>query len=370
MKDYTENPFVFAPRYRLLRHLTFWAMNILVFSFLYKVPEQPWLIQFIQSTIWVVAFIIYCYPVMFILIPNYLLKGKLNQFFLIALAWAVAGYFFNYLFRRYVFFNLTQYLNSKMNPGFAYTNPNPWAPAGYIVMNLMAGFGSMVLLFKFWVNKQKDYLNSAKEKVNAELQLLKAQIHPHFLFNTLNNIYAYSLRNSSETSQMILKLSSLLSYMLYDCMENEVLLEKEIDVMKNYIDLEKERHVNLEVSLNFEGDIRNKWIAPLLLLPFLENAFKHGIAEQFEKSWISMDIAVRQNLLRAKISNSKDEMEVVSKNGIGIENVKKRLDYLYPGKHTLKISDEGDFFVVNLFLDLDQYPSSEKSKTSSIANAV
>ncbi|HEU4576429.1 MAG TPA: histidine kinase, partial [Chitinophagaceae bacterium] len=321
MKDYTENRFIFSPRYRFLRHMIFWTVHILVFSFLFKVPAQSWWLQHAESLIWVLAFILYCYPIMYVIIPRFLLKGKLVQFFSILIMWGVAGYFFNFLYRKYVFFPLTAYFSAKMSLPFIYANANPWAPSGFIVMNLMAGYGSMIVLFKYWVKKQKDFLQAEKDKINAELQLLKAQVHPHFLFNTLNNIYSFALQQSPKTPELVLKLSSLLSYILYDCKQNEVPLEKELQVMKNYIDLEKERYAKLEVSLNLEGDIKDKWIAPLLLLPFLENAFKHGTSEQLETSWLSMDVSVRQNSMRCKIANSKNEMTLKGENGIGIENV-------------------------------------------------
>jgi LytS/YehU family sensor histidine kinase len=113
--------------------------------------------------------------------------------------------------------------------------------------------------------KQNEFLQEKQEKIVAELQLLKAQVHPHFLFNTLNNIYSSSLERSSKTPELILKLSSLLSYMLYDCKTDEVRLEKEIEIMKNYIDLEKERYGDkIEISVNIEGDIHDNYITPLL----------------------------------------------------------------------------------------------------------
>jgi LytS/YehU family sensor histidine kinase len=228
-------------------------------------------------------------------------------------------------------------------------------PASYLELTTAAGITSLIVLFKHWMKKQQEWMQAEKEKVTAELQLLKAQVHPHFLFNTLNNIYSFSLENSPKTPGLIVKLSSLLSYMLYDCKAEQVLLEKEIEVMKAYIDLEKERYANrLEISVNIEGDIKDKYIAPLLLLPFLENAFKHGTSEQLEKPWLSMDIVVKQNDLRCKIVNSKNEFVAVSENGIGIQNVKKRLAFLYPDRHELKLSDEGDFFVVSLLLHLTE----------------
>ncbi len=196
-------------------------------------------------------------------------------------------------------------------------------------------------------------MQAHKEKMTAELQLLKAQVHPHFLFNTLNNIYAYSLEGSSKTPGLVSKLSSLLSYMLHDCKTDEVLLVKEIDIMKNYVDLEKERYGNrIDISWNVKGDIRNKWVAPFLLLPFLENAFKHGTSEQLNRVWLTMNIEVNDNELRCKIMNSKNQLTKVNNNGIGIENVQKRLYILYPGKHELILSDEGEFFVVSLQLEL------------------
>src|SRR6185436_14895397 len=118
-------------------------------------------------------------------------------------------------------------------------------------------------------------------------------------------------------------------------------LEKETEIMKNYIDLEKERYGNkIEISWDVEGDVKDKFISPLLMLPFLENAFKHGTSEQLEKPWLSVDISVRQDTLRCKIANSKNEYVPFSDNGIGIQNVKKRLEFIYPASHELKINDE------------------------------
>jgi two-component system, LytTR family, sensor histidine kinase AlgZ len=344
---FKENPFIFSNKYRVLRHLVFWTVHILIFSFLFKVPSQTYSEMLVLSAIWVPIFILYGYPIMYWLIPKFLLKEKYAQFSLMLLLWAIAGYFFNYLGRTYILFSVSDILGYKAN------NRNPWAANSYLSMNVMAGFGSMIILFKYWLQKQRDFLTAEKEKITAELQLLKAQIHPHFLFNTLNNIYSFSMKGSSKTTDMIAKLSSLLSYMLYDCKSNEVLLEKEIEVMKNYIDLEKERYGNkLEISINIEGDVRYKYIAPLLLLPFVENAFKHGTSEQLEKPWLSMDISVKQKILRCKILNSKNEFSRADEKGIGIENVKKRLAYLYPGKYELKLNDEDIFFVVSLMLEL------------------
>jgi two-component system, LytTR family, sensor histidine kinase AlgZ len=123
--------------------------------------------------------------------------------------------------------------------------------------------------------------------------------------------------------------------------------------MKDYIDLEKERYGNtIEISWTVEGDIRGNFISPLLMLPFLENAFKHGASEQIEKPWLGVDLSVENNILKFKITNSKNEFSSQSNNGIGINNVKKRLEFIYPGKYELKVNDEGDFFAVSLMVKL------------------
>jgi len=359
------NSFIFSAYYRFWRHLAFWVVHIIVFTFMFRQPNQHLISQFLISTVWALLFIVYTYPILYFFIPRFLLTGKYLQFALIMLVWGVAGWFWNYICRAFIYFPLAEQLHFKAGA------KNPWAPVSYLTMNVMAGFASMIVLFKYWIKKQNDWMQAEKEKVTAELQLLKAQVHPHFLFNTLNNIYSFSLDASPKTPQMILKLSSLLSYMLYECKANEVLLEKEIEIMKNYIDLEKERYANrLEVSINVEGDIKGKYIAPLLILPFLENAFKHGTSEQLEKPWLNMDISVKQKMLRCKIANSKNEELLKTTGGIGIENVQKRLEYLYPGKHELKLGDEGHFFVVSLQLELNESPGVSVAANQSTATSI
>ena len=346
------NDFIFSSKYRIWRHITFWVVYTFIVAFTWQNVGKSFGQNLVNGFIWLPLRILYCYPLMYWVLPQFLLKGKYMQFSIIILAWAFAGFFINYLFRAYVFIPFQQQFYSSG------INRNPWEANSFLTLTTTAGVTSTVILFKHWLKSQHERLQVEKEKVISELQLLKAQVHPHFLFNTLNNIYSFSLENSGKTPGMILKLSSLLNYMLYECKSEEVLLEKEIEVMKNYIDLEKERYGDsLDISINIEGEIMDKFIAPLLMLPFLENAFKHGTSEQLDKIWLSIDMTVHKHTLRCKIANSKNETVPFRDKGIGIQNVKKRLQLLYPGKHELKIADEGIFFVVALQLDLVNYKS-------------
>lgn len=350
MNTYQPNKFLFSPEYRVWRHVVFWVVYTVVVALIWQVPGRSFGRNLFQGLLWLPIRILYCYPLVYWVLPQFLLKGKYIQFAFIIIGWAFAGWILNYLFRSFIFIPILEYLQLDT------INKNRWETNSFLVLTTTAGVTSVIVLFKHWMRKQQEWMQAEKEKIMSELQLLKAQVHPHFLFNTLNNIYSFSLENSPKTPGMILKLSSLLGYMLYDCKAEEVLLEKEIEVMKNYIDLEKERYGNkIDISLNIEGDIKDRFMAPLLLLPFLENAFKHGTSEQLEKSWLSIDISVKQFTLRCKIANSKNEIVPVSKSGIGIQNVKQRLRFLYPNKHELKLSDEGVFFVVSLVIELVNY---------------
>lgn len=340
---------MFSSKFRVWRHMAFWSLQIFLIAFAWS-ATYPFLPSLIVGLFWLPVYMVYCYPFIYWVLPKLLLKGRYVQFGIVALLWILAGWFVNYYFRLYVMFPVRDTL------GMAGIGRNPGAQGNLFTLVAVWGFATTIALFKHWLKKQQEWLQAEKEKVTAELQLLKAQVHPHFLFNTLNNIYSSSLTSSPGTPALILKLSSLLSYMLYDCKAEQVSLEKELEVMKDYVDLETERYGNnIEISWHVEGDIENKYIAPLLLLPFLENAFKHGTSEQLEKPWLSFDLVIKQNTMKCKVVNSKNEFVPLSKQGIGVENVKKRLSFLYPDKHELKIFDEGDFFVVSLLLELSDY---------------
>lgn len=352
LNSFLYNEFIFSSRYRLWRHASYWSFHIIVWAIFWIVTGSGFSFgrQIFSMIVWVPVFIFFGYPLVYGAIPQLLLKGKVWQFFLVIVTWGIAGLFINGAYRFYVYVPLQEAFELKN----IYRQPGIMPlPSSYLCMTTSAGSAMVIKFFKLWTIKQRDWLRVQRERTTAELQLLKAQIHPHFLFNTLNNIYSFSLDQSPKTPGLILKLSSLLNYMLYDCKTEEVRLEKEVEILKNYIGLERERYGNkIEISWSVEGDTKDKFISPLLMLPFLENAFKHGTSEQIEKAWLGVDISVTNDILKCKITNSKNEYRLYNHNGIGINNVKKRLEFIYPEKHELKINDEGDFFVVSLMVNL------------------
>ncbi|NJI71989.1 histidine kinase [Sphingobacterium kitahiroshimense] len=197
------------------------------------------------------------------------------------------------------------------------------------------------------LGKERRLREVEEEKRIAELNLLKAQINPHFFFNTLNSLYALTLKGSSQSPQVVLRLSDLMHYMLYEASANTVLLKNEIQHLESYIYIEKLRFSNrLDIFFQYSGDIENKTIYPLLLLPFIENAFKHGLTK--EVGWITISINVTDKELFLKVENSFSEESDSRKNGLGLVNVKKRLDLLYGDDYILVLNKINGIFEAEL----------------------
>ena len=213
----------------------------------------------------------------------------------------------------------------------------------------IAGFATAIRLMKLWFIKKQEAELADKLRMKTELDLLKAQIHPHFLFNTLNNIHAFSYQGDQIATEMILKLSDMLRYVLYECQEAAVPLEGEIQLIENYMDLERVRYGNaLDLRVNIKGEAGNKRIAPLVLLPFIENSFKHGASKLLDQPWINLDITILPHTVRLRLVNAKLAGKPSLSKGIGLQNVKLRLNALYADQAPLEIVDTGDSFLVKL----------------------
>ncbi|WP_281635544.1 sensor histidine kinase [Flavobacterium marginilacus] len=207
------------------------------------------------------------------------------------------------------------------------------------------------------LKEQKRATDLQKTQLETELLFLKSQISPHFFFNTLNNIYSLSVEKSNKTPKIVLKLAELMRYMLYETKTKRQTLANEILCIQNYLDLERIRNdERLEINMSISGDIHNKKIAPVILLTFIENAFKHGVNKNTGKVKIDISFKVKEEHLYFSISNPKPEVTMHADNfnkssGIGIENVKKRLELGYnKSDYTLSFKNKKDIFAVKLVI--------------------
>jgi two-component system LytT family sensor kinase len=221
------------------------------------------------------------------------------------------------------------------------------------LFGIIIALGLSIRTVEQWQTTEQKVIKAEAEKVNAELSFLKAQINPHFLFNTLNNIYTLSMMNSEHTSESIMKLSNIMRYVTDDVTQDFVPLQQDLDCIKNYVDLQRLR-LGRKTAVNFEvdGEVTNQKIAPLILMSFVENTFKYGVSKQTDSA-INIKINIRGDAVIFECENAVFERPSTLPDrtgGIGIANTKQRLLHLYPEKHTLNIQEEAGVFRVKLIL--------------------
>jgi two-component system, LytTR family, sensor histidine kinase AlgZ len=218
---------------------------------------------------------------------------------------------------------------------------------------------SFVAMLRFavdWLEFEAKKKEVENEKLTAELNFLKAQINPHFLFNTLNNLYYLAYSKSENTTEVIAKLSQMMRYMIYDSNHPKVLLSKEIEYMQNYISLERLRLNNqIPISFDITGNTENVRITPLIFITFLENAFKHGVSNSNPKAWVKISIRMCDHECIYTVENSigTEQKDGNEKSGIGLQNVKRRLELSYPGQYKLVTEDTREKYAVNLNLSIN-----------------
>tara|TARA_B100000795_G_scaffold263478_1_gene242697 strand:- start:649 stop:1599 length:951 start_codon:yes stop_codon:yes gene_type:complete len=288
------------------------------------------------------------YFFLFFLFPRYLFVKKQLQFILYAVYTFIISLFLIVLSILYGFIFSVELTQENTVP---LTKTFPFIILGvYMVVLVVIVFGLMLYNYKSVANSEdlkNKFLQTQLQLKEQELKFLKMQIHPHFLFNALNTIYGFALLKEEEVPEMILKLSNLLDYILYQIEKPKVLLEEEISHLEDYISLEKMRfHDTLQVNFTKEIEQQNVQISPMLLIPFVENSFKHG---QLIKGvlQITIHLKVDKNNLLFTVKNASKNKEDLKK-GIGIENIKKRLEIMYAEKHELEIIDENKTFNVAL----------------------
>lgn len=367
-----NNDLIFSNKWqvRLKRHLLFWTCWGLYFTALHA--AQPYgkaeisyfrNIPFtvVESVLLLIPHVILTYYALYFILEKFLMKQKYLLAIVFLLPVWLASCMVNIVLIQQVVPNMAAFLLPER-----YLEHIGRPPAVEFYMALLSSFkgaytitaGAVGIRFiKRWYLKEQRNLQLQRENADAQLQLLTAQVHPHFLFNTLNNIYSQTQTESPKGSMMIMELSDMLRYILAEGGKARVPLQKELTMIQDYMNLEKIRYGNkLDLHLSLPDNTRNLQIAPLILLPFVENCFKHGASRFLNAPWIHLKIELEGQVLVMKLMNGKDpaHQERLPRSGTGIANVKKRLDLIYPGKYELDITDEPEVFVVNLRLQLTE----------------
>jgi len=366
--------FVFSkkPSYRLFRHSIFWVAWWIYFSlcqYLWGKPYSGGSVPYatfgsvdpyvtVGSLLLLKTFLLVlmdaaaCYLFIYFLLPQFI-KGKwlkpLASTLLLGICMFGAAWF--------MYWSVFPFVDSLFRESASIHYFTEFWPAVYLglidPLKVVAA-AAIITYVKYWWVKQKESERLEREKITAELQLLKAQIQPAFLFTALKNIYEFSLAASPRAPEMLLKLSDLLSYMLYECDEPFVPLDKEVEMMKGYMALEKIRlNDAIEMELNVKGNMSNKMIAPFLLLPFIENSCKQR-STLAEKAWMNMDISIEGDIFTMKLANGilPDSNALQAFPEDGLANVKKRLSLMYPQMHELKINQHSEMLTVLLKIQL------------------
>ena len=339
-------------RIPLIRHVLFWLGIFTYFLITLEIKYFSSYTDGIESRlIMVLVQIITAYSTLYILIPYFLTPKKYVLFGIYLLLLLVINYtLFVCIYEFY--YSPKYFVNSSNNT--AYDSIKGFWDHIFKVQTFVAKsvkFLTPTIIFltiKFY-NERQTFLKINEQKKATELTTLKHQLNPHFLFNTLNNLYALAVEKSDETPDVIEKLSEMLDYMLYGCNEEFAPLQKEIELIENYLALEKVRY-GTRVDIQFNSPKRSSAkIAPLILLTFIENAFKHGVSQELNKAFINISISLNEELINFKIENSIAKNKIVSdKKNIGITNVKKQLELLYAHSYSLNISEVNNCFNVDL----------------------
>jgi len=341
-------------RYRAFGHILFWTCFVIYEVLIWGLIDNDYSRRLGFSLIELPIKLIATYFTLYVLIDRLLITRKYGLFVIsLLVSMMVTGIAFR-MVSYYVIYPI-YYTGGLSLPLFYPPKILIYTFQTYSLVAIVASFH----LSKHWYRHQQSAMlleqtakELEKEKLAAELKLLKSQINPHFLFNTLNNLYALTLNHSDKSPEVVYKLSQLMSYMLYDSNQSEVSLEKEVEYIQNYIALEKIRYSNLDISMNVFDELRDVRIAPLLILPFVENSFKHGASNQLSSGFIRIDISVQELTLVIKVENSKVDPEIPRRpSGIGLQNLRKRLALIYPERHTLQILDEEDVYLVVLKIE-------------------
>ena len=345
-KKFNENSKVM----RIIQHLAFIALSFFILLHLFKFTSPPATVDYVYAGLFLASILPVVYLHLYWLLPK--LRNNISIFYYIVpliLLTALFSWMNIQLFDRW---------SANLFPGFYFISYYTWWEIALFFIVFLV-ITTLLKLSKSWfvVNQlQRALLEKEKQRVQQELKALKAQINPHFFFNTLNNIYSMSLDRDERLPGTVLQLSELMRYFLYDSKEDFVLLAKEIQMLKDYLALQKIRsNDQLNLQMEIDNQIGQQKIAPLLLITFLENAFKHGAKGETGNTFINLNISITNNLLNFSLENNKGTVDIIEKTdheGLGLKNVKRRLELIYPGRHDLLIQDKEASFLITLQLQL------------------
>lgn len=331
---------------RVLQHTLFWGVSFFILVNLFASSSQAQKIDYIYTAIFHLPILIGVYINLLFLVPI-LLEKKRYVYYAICVVITISGCT---QFNIFLFDKLINYIL----PGYYFISYYEFFDILKFVLVYFA-VSSLLKFSKSWfllteTNRRLSQLQ--KEKIETELKALKGQINPHFLFNSMNSIYSLALNRSEKTPEIILKLSDIMRYIIYEANTNFVDLSKEINYLNDYIDLQKLRTDN-RATVKFEiiGNLDKVKVAPLLFFPLVENSFKHGVKGSTGKSYVNIELLVDDTNIKFNIENNKgiiDDVERKEYKGIGLDNVKKRLEMIYSDRHELSIVDKEDAFKVEL----------------------
>ena len=324
---------------KLLEHTTFWLF-IYLFVFDYHFLENNWLEAIGRTFEEIITYAVIIYLNLLVLIPIFLKKNRLGL------------YLFSLLATVLVYIFCIKWTGLEQH----FYEHTGWRNVFSMVLNtsLFLLISFLYWYFKQWHIEREQNFIIKTEKLEAELNFLRAQISPHFVFNTLNNIYTLAIQKHDNTAPMVAKLSALLRHILYESDKGQILLKKEMDTLKQYIELHllrKPRSQN--VDFYSEGNMNTWKIAPMLLISLVENAFKHSQIDQNENAWIKINSEISDDgELVFSTENIAFPIIQSEVSGIGLQNMRRQLAIDYPNKHTLNIKNEHGIFYVNLVIQL------------------
>ncbi len=331
---------------KLIFNTLLWVCSFIILLFLFSGSSSPEKIDYIYTVCFVITLIIPVSLNLYFFVPKFLKKEK-NLLFI--LFFSVNLIVFTQL--NSVFFELI--VDTFFKDYFFITYHNTLEI--YFIFFIFFVLTTLIKLGEDWVylnQIENKILKAQKQEIEQQLYYLKGQINPHFLFNSLNVLYALAIDKKQDITNAILQLSDILRYVIYDVETDKITLEKEISLIKNYIAFEKNRHIkNSKITFNYKVDEQQK-IYPMLLLPLIENGFKHGLKSGIENPYIHINLEDKNEKILFEISNNFKKYEKNSQIGIGLENIKKKLELIYPKKHLLETEIIDTVFTVKLIIDL------------------